>query len=359
MRTPNLFDYATKELSQDAMICWLIAWSQTEPEDECGRALQDLGRAFVNALLGKHDVALAGGIRCPECTATPEIYQQDQSIDVLARIKDESATHVLLIEDKTDTHDHSDQLERYYDAVTSRKTRLGEVSASEVRPIYLKTGHQSRAQDQAIEKNTAFRVFNRRDFLDVLSTYRGAHPLVTDFQEHLERREAEFNSYEQWKHDDDRTSWSWGAWEGFYRRLEDELHVEGEQPPWGSVSNPSGGFLGFWWHWKSVADADSLYLQLEVSPGEPDKQKLCFKVETSADRSAHPELKQKYHRLILDSGSGQVEKPQRMRVGQTMTVAVWQGDWFVFNPDGSLDIDGTVTNLRQAERIIDDAACGQ
>ena len=25
--TPNLFHYATKELSQDAMICWLIDWA--------------------------------------------------------------------------------------------------------------------------------------------------------------------------------------------------------------------------------------------------------------------------------------------------------------------------------------------
>ena len=30
MYTPNLFNYATKELSQDAMICWIIAWAQTD-----------------------------------------------------------------------------------------------------------------------------------------------------------------------------------------------------------------------------------------------------------------------------------------------------------------------------------------
>ena len=26
-RNPNIFDFATKELSQDAMICWLIRWA--------------------------------------------------------------------------------------------------------------------------------------------------------------------------------------------------------------------------------------------------------------------------------------------------------------------------------------------
>ena len=353
MRAPNLFDYATKELSQDAVICWLIAWAQVEPENEYEQALRDVGCEFVNTLLGKCNAALAGKVQCPEI---PEIHQQALGIDVLARITDESTEHVLLIEDKTVTRDHSGQLKRYYGEVTGGQTAVGEVSVCQVRPVYLKTGNQSRAQDRAIENNTRFRVFSRRDFLDVLNTYRGTHPIVTDFQKHLQRREDEFNSFEQWKHDDDRTSWSRGAWEGFYRRLEDELQLKGEQPPWGNVSNPSGGFLGFWWHWKSVADTDDLYLQLEVSPGNPDKQKLCFKVETSADRSAFPELKQKYHRLVLNAGQGQVERPLRMRSGQTMTVAVWDGEWLAFNADGSLDIDGTALNLKRAEQIVCDAS---
>ena len=48
---PNLFDYATKELSQDAVICWLIDWAGREtngdPEDE---ELRQCGLAFVDAL---------------------------------------------------------------------------------------------------------------------------------------------------------------------------------------------------------------------------------------------------------------------------------------------------------------------
>ena len=59
MCRPNLFDYATKELSQDAVICWLIAWAQTEPTDERDRMLRDLGRSFVDALLAKHDAKLS------------------------------------------------------------------------------------------------------------------------------------------------------------------------------------------------------------------------------------------------------------------------------------------------------------
>ena len=39
-----------------------------------------------------------------------------------------------------------------------------------------------------------------------------------------------------------------------------------------------------------------------------------------------------------------------------MTVAVWKGDWLVFNGNGLLDLHVTVENLRQAEQIIDAAA---
>ena len=31
---PNVFDHATKELSHDAMICWLIKWSATPAKDD-------------------------------------------------------------------------------------------------------------------------------------------------------------------------------------------------------------------------------------------------------------------------------------------------------------------------------------
>ena len=46
MRKANIFDYATKELSQDAFICWLVACAS-----EDGRALQHCGQAFISALM--------------------------------------------------------------------------------------------------------------------------------------------------------------------------------------------------------------------------------------------------------------------------------------------------------------------
>ena len=54
---PNLFKYGRKELSQDAMICWLLAWANecyAEPYPDHHKA----GQSFVKALFRKHDRAL-------------------------------------------------------------------------------------------------------------------------------------------------------------------------------------------------------------------------------------------------------------------------------------------------------------
>ena len=335
---PNLFTYATKELSQDAMICWLIKWSEVQADDECGQALRDLGRAFAGALLGKHHQSLAGNIK------RVEIHQQDHGIDVLARIEDESTERVLLIEDKTGTSDHSGQLKRYRDAVKNGVTNLGNVS--EHWPIYLKTGNQSRADDRRIENETGFKVFRREDFLMLLENYPVSNPIVTDFRKHLQEIEDDFNGFNDWKRDD-RANWSWGAWEGFYRRLERKLDDGTRKIGWGYVANRAGGFLGFWW-W---SPGDAIYLQIEADPGK--EAKLCFKVDAEGKTSEEKDdLKWRWHERVLTAGRGQVVKPKRMMIGNWFTVAWWKDDWMAFGEDGKLDIHNTVENLEQATAVL-------
>ena len=161
-RRPNLFSYATKELSQDAVICWLIAWAGVKQcsasEDE---ALRRCGRTFVDALFAKwegYPVELGDEI-------SVEIHRQEKHIDVLARIDNH---HVLLIEDKTGTGAHGNQLEDYWNAVVDGKTAFGEVNKDDLYPIYLKTGNQSIIEADRIGENDEYAVFNRADFLGKL-----------------------------------------------------------------------------------------------------------------------------------------------------------------------------------------------
>ena len=281
--------------------------------------------------------------------------QQDKSIDVLARV---SPDHVLLIEDKTGTKDHGGQLKRYYKAVIEGRTKLGNVNPKNVFPIYLKTGNQSRAKDRQIEGaiddfHRPYRVFNRSEFLAVLSTYDGDHRALLDYRDYLERKETKTCSFQCWQ-EDKRNEWSWESWEGFYQYLEDTLGAGG----WEYLSNPSGGFLGFSWNYIRVNgnDGSRIYLQLEADIKNKKNRRylLCFRV-ASGQKARRKELMQHWHKRILKAGGNKVRKPQRMRAGGSTAVAHWNGEWLEFGKE-RIDVVATVENCRSAERILRKAA---
>ena len=341
---PNLFKFATKELSQDALVAWLIEWADDRYAGKnADEGLHELGRTFVGALLGEHGAALPTRIKA-------EIYQQEKGIDVLARI---GPQHVLLIEDKTGTSDHGNQLKRYYEHVVEGRTRVGKVTARSVYPIYLKTGNQSLAKERQIEDTKLYRVFNRQEFLEVLGTYRGKHPVVRDYRAYLQCRENRTISYRDWE-EGARNDWSWESWEGFYREIEIQNSLDSAD--WHYVSNPAGGFLGFHWKWISLREAESeqapwLLLQLEVYVKDKNKQKLCFKV-VDVDKPRRPELKREWHERVMAAGDGKVVRPRVLRSGKTMTVGHWDGEWLAFS-NGRVDFAATIANLKEAERILE------
>ncbi len=361
----NIFDYATKELSQDAMICWLIAWAgqEVDDSDEESKALRDCGRRFVKALLKKRKPDLT----LPEIDKV-EIRQQDNSIDVLARI---NRKYVLLIEDKTTSGDHSDQLRRYYEAVRGGKTALKGVAEENLHPIYLKTGNQSGRKNQEIEGHQyGYRIFHRQDFLDVLETYKGQNATLVDFRDYLQDWEDQTNAFQEWRigaEKKDRNGWSWRSWEGFCGFLEQHktgLGIAG----WNYVSNPSGGFLACWWDvGRYEVEDDSgykmkIYLQIEVGPATGDTledRKLCLKLNSDryGEERIPGEVREKLRRAIETAdGQGHYELARLGKLGYSMTLAKWnrggEDGWLAFGNDGKLDGDATVGNLKQAEEFL-------
>lgn len=341
---PNIFHYATKELSQDAMICWLIDWAgQDGPHVD--RPLRTCARQFVQALL---DHKREDRVRPRDITT--EIRRQDKRIDVLARI---NGVHILLIEDKTATGADGDQLASGYEAVVRGETGFGAVDEDHVRPIYLKTGNQSLRDDETVEE-CGYKTFGRSDFLRILKKYKGDNQILNDFRDHLAETERHTEHYRSWNWDERRADEY--AWEGLYRRLECELRRRNDQwMNWHYVPNPSGGFMGFWWQPPGVDENCPLYLQLEISLWkESGGEKLCFKVDAEdKDEGTQTQMQQEWHERVCTAGGEQAQRPARMRRGKHMTVAEWAGEWLDFNPrSGRLDVGRTVENLRQAECVL-------
>lgn len=99
----NIFTYATKELSQDAFICWLLVNHDVEE-------LQEESYRFLNLLM---DTNFANG-DIKQMT----IKQQERKIDIVIDFwtsvsKSYDSHYVLVIEDKTTSSAHDEQLVNY------------------------------------------------------------------------------------------------------------------------------------------------------------------------------------------------------------------------------------------------------
>ena len=148
---PNLFSFATKELSQDAFIAWLLQWASPECQSH-DALLSDCARRFLTKLLSLQIEPPA------EITIVTAGRGQWENIDVWAEI---NGKYLLIIEDKTFTGQHSNQLQRYRERAT---TWCADKSQKLV-CVYLKTGSESASILEKV-KHQGFAVFGRRDFLE-------------------------------------------------------------------------------------------------------------------------------------------------------------------------------------------------
>ena len=96
---PNIFDFATSELSQDALFAWLIQWADPKYKGK-DVSLFNLAQRFVRILLSDNNYPIH----------SINVGRQWKNIDVWVEINDDT---FLVIEDKTNTSIHDDQLERY------------------------------------------------------------------------------------------------------------------------------------------------------------------------------------------------------------------------------------------------------
>ncbi|WP_106496292.1 PD-(D/E)XK nuclease family protein [Lentibacillus sp. Marseille-P4043] len=107
MCKPNIFKFATGELSQDAFICWSLAWGQ-QSED---RQMRQFGLSLLNMMLGKH----GRNVEDLDRITIVDVKNQVDSIDVLVKFRIDEKEFELIIEDKVNTMMHSDQIKRYFD----------------------------------------------------------------------------------------------------------------------------------------------------------------------------------------------------------------------------------------------------
>ena len=124
---PNLFRLATKELSQDAFFAWFLQWGNSECKAH-NPDLNSIAQDFIRFLINQQHHT--SNLQIKNVSAG----RQWKNIDIWAEVNSE---YYIVIEDKTTSLEHSNQLIRYKDIVIQEYPNHKHVF------IYLKTGNES------------------------------------------------------------------------------------------------------------------------------------------------------------------------------------------------------------------------
>lgn len=160
----NIFKFATKELSQDAFIAWLI---NSINYDDC--ELKKLAKDFLLRIIEdekyKHWQDL---IKEEKCNVNVEV--QFYNIDILVKIKDDNGKFLMIIiEDKVDTLEHDDQIKRYKNELKGHLKQDEKINLDDenILTCYYKIYDEADIENKKVDK-----VYTREKIYELLSNYK-------------------------------------------------------------------------------------------------------------------------------------------------------------------------------------------
>lgn len=185
----NIFDYATKELTQDAMIMYLLNY--WDKPNVAGETKPELAYSFIRSMVPDFPLEM------DEITEY-KVLRQVKNIDLLVIINDKYA---VLIEDKTRTFEHN-QFPKYVNAIKYST----DVSDNNIFPVYFKSGYWTEIDRDLTEvdlksiEDAKSLPINQYDshqflaFLDSVKTSLGSDdPIITLFAENFKKRFIDVN----------------------------------------------------------------------------------------------------------------------------------------------------------------------
>jgi len=309
MNKPNIFKYATKELSQDAFIFWLLDHANPNYKN----VDQEIKTCAVNLIEMFFQLE---NKKMPDNIDKFELKKQQQGIDIILHLNN----FMIVVEDKTRTKSHSNQLFRY------RNYAENIVGQENVLAIYFKTYDQS---NYIKELADGFKVFHRQDLLRLLNDTVTNNDIFLDFKSHIfsiEEEVGNFSNKEKWNHQN---------WTGFFKYLQKELNTG----DWDYVPNQNGGFMGYWWAFNEN-ELCTQYLQLQ----EDD---LVLKINSKNEKNDKKFRNICYKHYLEKAKQAELSfnKPIRFGVGKTMTILTTK--YIVRNEISQLiDVEKTKENIK-------------
>lgn len=324
MDKPNIFNYATKELSQDAFIFWLLSWADPKYK----HLNSDLTIVATQLL---EQFFLVSGFNFPKSINNFKLKKQEANIDIVCYLNE----YMIIVEDKTNTKVHSNQLIRYKHYAEEKE---GGKYLNKVIAIFFKTFDQSNYKK---EENDGFSIFTRAMFLKVIAKSEFQNIQSDIFQNYLSyilSIEEKVQSYKIKKIE----GWSGLSWNGFFKEL--QCYIDGSN--WGRVNNVSGGFMGFWWAFKENQFCTQ-YLQIE-------QDNLVLKISSNKANNSKKirEICYKHYLVKAKESELSFKKPTRFGKGKTMTILTTK---YLIRDESSelINIESTLQELKKYTRFIE------
>lgn len=197
----NLFNYATKELSQDAFLMWLMANYNCEEDKQ----LKDASRKFICKLFEINNVDINGND-----ILNVEVYPQENKIDIYAIIDvQDKGKYGVFIEDKTSSFEHN-QLVKYNKNIEKIKNidKLDHV---------LKIFYKSHLIDNEERKrinDAKWTEFSFDEIYNFFIEYKDVNNIIlSQYSKYLEKLYLDSNNKE--KPNDNNIN----AWESYFRNV--------------------------------------------------------------------------------------------------------------------------------------------
>ena len=356
---PNLFDYATSELSQDAALCYFLAYADPRHKDGSHAAKHELGRALLEKMFEICGKAFPPKI---EAIAVTKQYRiKNKYLDILVKVND---CLYVAIEDKRQAQDHSDQLSIYSEIHQHLR-----VPAEDVLLMYVQTGNQASIRNV---ENARFKLMSRSTLLSLFETEVGraarSHSKVhNDFHLHFHKLENQYLNYARIKVQE----WETPSQIGFVEAL-----IAGNEGEWAAAGGGGGGFRAYRGPVVEIGNA-SVYLQVEVSKNKDPQIHLRFKVDVPrvSTKEAFVAAWDEWHvRMMAAVAKSQtalpVERPHRatppnfnnqaLPTHSLLVAKIDDGqDWASsrtfpsVDSSGLLELDATLATLRECQEILE------
>lgn len=246
----NLFKYATKELSQDAFLCWLVNWGNTDNME-----YKKVGNDFIKLLADKIDLPHFNKY-LKNNDYSVEIRHQYKNIDVLLIID----KFYIIIEDKIKSDERDNQILDYvYKLIKDDK-----VEEKNIFTCYYKMYDECNVQDKKLNA-----VITRNDMLNFMKNIENRNLYMQDYYEYLLEIEK-YSKMRDIKAKDLKELDSYivkniedSVYTSFYNQLkEKEQLIVG----WGYADNRNGGT---WWYaskiFNNLKSKEFEYIYAEVN----------------------------------------------------------------------------------------------